>query len=180
MLVGPSDTELMGRIQRDDADALGELFDRYAPRVYGLARAVCRQSGMADDVVQETFISIWRSRSTCQLQDVDVGAWTMGIVRHRSIDAIRRDWVHERRRDHSYALNGYAAPGDIAVDAAVRDEADHLRRLLAELPEAQREVITLAYYGELTHVEIATLLDIPLGTVKGRMRLGLRRLRDCL
>lgn len=107
-----------------------------------------------------------------RMRGVDVGAWAIGIVRHRSIDAIRRD--------HSDALNGRAAPGDIAADAAVRDEEDQLRGLLAHLPEAQREVITLAYYGELTHVEIATHLDLALGTVKGRMRLGLRQLRDRL
>lgn len=173
----PTDAELMRRMQHDDVDALGGLFDRYARQAHGLARTLCHQPAVAEDVVQEAFISIWRSRSTYRPMDVDVGAWAMSIVRHRAIDALRRDHRHNRRRADTEALKRRATSEDVEADACARDEAQHLRELLGRLPEAQRDVIALSFFTDLTHVEIAARLEIPLGTVKGRMRLGLRKLR---
>jgi RNA polymerase sigma-70 factor (ECF subfamily) len=175
-----SDAELMHRIQLDDADALGLLFDRHCTKAYGLARAMCGQPDTAEDVVQEAFIAIWRGRSTYAAQAEGVAAWAMAIVRHRAIDAYRRDRVRERGRDDTAVLEHRAAGGDLALEACARDEAAHLRGLLGQLPPRQRDVIALAFYGELTQREIALHLDIPLGTVKGRMRLGLRKLSDDL
>jgi RNA polymerase sigma factor (sigma-70 family) len=121
-----SDVELMDRIQQHDAGALGQLFDRYADDDYGLARTVCHRSEIAEDVVQEAFISIWRSRSTYRPMGTNVGAWVMTIVRHRAIDAVRRHHHRDGRHD-------------------VTASSDDARQF---------------------------------GTVKGRMRLGLSRLRE--
>jgi RNA polymerase sigma-70 factor (ECF subfamily) len=172
------DGELMRRIQRDDTVALGALYTRYAGRAYSLARAVCHRADVAEDVVQEAFISLWRSRGTYRAADSDVGGWVMSIVRHRAIDAVRRHHVRDRWYDDPENAREQASAEDIAEDTTAADEARRLRGLLALLPSAQRDVVVLAYYGELTHVEIAAHLDLPLSTVKGRMRLALERLRD--
>ncbi len=180
VLPAPTDAELMRRIQNDETAALGELYDRYARRAHGLARAVCHRADVAEEVVQEAFISVWRSRSTYRSTGSEVGAWVMTIVRFRAVDAVRRGHMWDRRYDDDETLNGLAAPGDLAVDLEASDEAHQLRESLGRLPATQREVIALAFYGELTHVEIAAHLGLPLSTVKGRMRLGLRRLREGL
>jgi RNA polymerase sigma-70 factor (ECF subfamily) len=141
---------------------------------------MCGQPDAAEDVVQEAFIAIWRGRSTYAAQAEGSAAWTMAIVRHRAIDAYRRDRVRERGRDDTASLEHHVAGGDLVQEACARDEAAHLRGLLGQLPRRQRDVIVLAFYGELTQREIALHLDVPLGTVKGRMRLGLRKLSDDL
>jgi len=168
----------MRRIQRDDTAALGALYTRYAVRAYSLARAVCHRADVAEDVVQDAFISIWRSRATYRAADGDVAGWVMSVVRHRAIDAVRRHHVRDRWYDDPENAREQASGEDIADDATAADEARRLRALLALLPSAQRDVVVLAYYGELTHVEIAAHLNLPLSTVKGRMRLALERLRE--
>lgn len=170
------DEQLMGRIAGGSADALAELYDRYCGRAYRLARTVCRDTGGAEDAVQEAFISIWRSAATYQSQRGTVSAWLLTVVRYRAVDIARRDRIHAAQRASDDGL-AVRAPGDVADQAVTRAAAGDLRALLAELPEAQREVITLAFYGELSHTEIAARLDLPAGTVKGRIRLGLQRLR---
>ena len=171
----------MRRIQDDEAAALGELYDRYSRRAYGLARAVCHRPDVAEEVVQEAFISVWRSRSTYRsTESSEVGAWVMTIVRFRAVDAVRRGHTWDRKHDDTETLSGFAASADTAANAESADEARRLREALGQLPEEQREVVVLAFYGELTHVEIAAHLGLPLSTVKGRMRLGLRRLRGDL
>jgi RNA polymerase sigma-70 factor (ECF subfamily) len=167
----------MRRIQDDDTKALGLLYDRYARKAYGLAFAVCHRADIAEDVVQEAFISIWRSRSSYRPEGNTVGAWAMTIVRFRAVDAVRRGHHWDYRFDDADILDAFVAPGDVAADAASSDEARRLREALAQLPATQREVVVLAFYGELTHVEIAAHLGLPLSTVKGRMRLALHRLR---
>ena len=103
----------------------------------------------------------------------------MSVVRHRAIDAVRRHHVRDRWYDDPENAREQTSGEDIADDATAADEARRLRGLLALLPAAQRDVVVLAYYGELTHVEIAAHLNLPLSTVKGRMRLALERLREC-
>jgi RNA polymerase sigma-70 factor (ECF subfamily) len=173
------DEALMARVQRDDSGAFGELYDRFSPRAYGVARAVTRDGTHAEDIVQEAFLSVWRSRARYRPQYGTVGAWVMGIVRNRAIDSLRRQGRHDQRRAGEHDLEQrLAVPGESLEDVAgERDEAARLRATLARLPAAQREVITLAYFGELSTSEIASELELPLGTVKGRMRLGLDKLR---
>lgn len=175
--VAGDDERLMGRIAEGSADALAELYDRYSGRAYRVAWSICRDPGRAEDAVQEAFVSVWRSSATYQSRQSTVSTWLLTIVRYRAIDVASRHGNHADRRASEEHLATRPAPGDVAHQAAARDDADRLHALLARLPSAQREVIALAFFGELSHREIAALLDLPAGTVKGRMRLGLQKLR---
>lgn len=172
-----SDAELMRRVQDDDAEAFGQLYDRHVARARRVAGAICHRSGGAEEAVQEGFIAIWKSRKSYQPSRGDVGAWLTAIVRNRAIDVTRSLSRHERGRGDAEPPD-LEALVDIDADAIAGEDAQRLRALLAGLPDKQREVITLAFYGELSHTEIASYLGLPTGTVKGRMRLGLRQLRD--
>jgi RNA polymerase sigma-70 factor, ECF subfamily len=170
------DDLLMSQVQGGSGEAFEELYDRYGVRAYRVARSICHDQGHAEDAVQEAFLSIWKSRTAYQAQRGTVAAWLLTTVRYRAIDVARRDHKHAGRQAVAHIL-AYPAPGTLDDQVANRDEADRLRALLNRLPDTQREVVTLAFYGELTHAEIATALDLPAGTVKGRMRLGLQKLR---
>jgi RNA polymerase sigma-70 factor, ECF subfamily len=171
------DDRLMAQVQAGSAEAFGELYDRYCDRAYRVAWSICRDDARAEDAVQEAFTSIWKSRGYYLSQRGTVAAWLLTAVRYRAIDVARREHKHADRRAGEDALYTHPGPGNIAEEAVAREDARRLQDLLAQLPDAQREVITLAYYGELTHTEIATALDLSPGTVKGRMRLGLGKLR---
>ena len=152
------------------------LYDRYCDRAYRVARSVCRDDGRAQEAVQEAFISIWRSRSSYEDRG-NVAAWVLTMVRHRAIDTARRNGSHAAHRADDDLLKTARGPDRVAEQVADRHQARDLLTVLARLPDAQRDVITLAFYGQLTHLEIAAHLDLPLGTVKGRIRLGMERLR---
>jgi RNA polymerase sigma-70 factor (ECF subfamily) len=154
-----SDGTLMRRVQSGDVEAFEELYDRHVTRALRVAYSVLLNASRAEDAVQEGFLSIWRSRGSYRPDSASFAAWAMQIVRNRAIDLARRDTsAHE--------------------DPAARDETNPMLTALRHLPEDQAEVIALAFYGELTHSEIAEQLSLSPGTVKGRMRLGLKKLRD--
>lgn len=171
-----SDEELMGRVQADDVDAFAELYDRYSARAFGLARMVCGDSQLAEEAAQDGFLAVWRGRANFDPGRGSTGAWLMTLIRHRSIDLIRRSRPIDRRRASDGELGHLRARDDVAGEVEQSDDASRLRAALEQLPEPQREVIILAYFSGLTHTEIAEHLHLPLGTVKGRMRLGLHRL----
>ena len=175
---GAADAALMLRIKADDGDAFNALYDRFAARAYGVAYAIARDIPLAQDIVQEAFLSLWRSRARYDPEQGAVASWLLGIVRNRAIDGLRRQGRHDSRRAGQYVEGQVAATDDVSAAIGDRDRATRLRAALDRLPVAQRDVITLAYYGELTHTEIASRLDLPEGTVKGRMRLGLAKLRE--
>lgn len=174
-----NDDQVMVGVKAGSIDAFGVLYDRYHDRAYRIARSVCRDEGRAQEAVQETFISIWRTR--CNYEDRGaVAPWLMTVARNRAIDIARANEPHARHRATADWLEAIPAPDAVADSVMADDQAHHLFRLLAELPDTQRDVITLAFHGQLTHREIAARLDLPLGTVKGRMRLGMNRLRGAL
>jgi RNA polymerase sigma-70 factor (ECF subfamily) len=170
------DDQVMAGVKAGSTVALGVLYDRYCARAYRIARSVCRDEDRAQEAVQETFISIWRTRETYR-DDSRVTPWVLTVARHRSIDVARRNGLHAAHRAGAELLHDLPTANGVVEQVMARARVGDLRSLLAELPDAQREVIALAFYGELTHSEIAAQLGLPLGTVKGRMRLGLRRLR---
>jgi RNA polymerase sigma-70 factor, ECF subfamily len=174
---GLSDQELMAKVSAGGVASFVDLYDRYYQRAYRVARAVCRDDGRAQEAVQDGFLSVWNSRARYSSQQGTVAAWVLTVVRYRAIDIARRNGQHASRRASDDQLADRAAPGDPFATAAKRDDAQRLRVSLASLPDAQAEVITLAYYGQLSHAEIAGQLGLPTGTVKGRMRLGLEKLR---
>jgi RNA polymerase sigma-70 factor, ECF subfamily len=181
MAVGARDDDrLLARIQDGDPQALGELYDRRGAQAYRVALSVCRDRGCAEDAVQEAFISVWRGRDRYRAERGAVCTWLMTIVRHRAVDQLRRNERHSARRADQEILDRHSAGDDVAADVIAASEANRLRGLLAELPVAQQEVIDLAYFGQLSHTEIARQLALPPGTVKGRMRLAMHKLRDGL
>jgi len=135
----------------------------------------------AEDVVQEAFLSIWRSRERYRRERGSLRTWVLGIVHHRAIDALRRNLVHDRKRASAEGLEErQEAPELTATEVIRRDEARIIRTALGTLPKEQRQTIELAYFGGFTHTEIADQLEMPIGTVKGRMRLGLNKMRRAL
>ena len=177
-LAAVDDDQLMARVQAGSVDAFDVLYKRFCDRAYRVARSVCRNDGRAADAVQEAFVAIWKSRDTYDPLRGTPAAWVLTVTRYRAIDIARRDEPHAAHRAGEEQLDGTGAPDSIVEAAEANDQARDLLTLLGQLPEAQREVITLAFYGQLTHTEIADHLGLPTGTVKGRMRLGLQRLRN--
>lgn len=172
-----SDAQLMTEVSAGSVDAFGTLYDRYCDRAYRVAFAVCRDDGCAQDAVQEAFVSIWRTSSGYHSERGSVAAWVLTVVRHRAIDLARRTGTARLHQPSDADLDDRASPDDTFEQVAASERTDVLLRLLGQLPDPQREVITLAYYGQLSHTEIAARLGLPPGTVKGRMRLGMHKLR---
>lgn len=176
-----ADEELMRLIRGGDPRAFSVVYDRHSGSAFSLAYRMCGTRAAAEDVVQEAFLSLWRSGGRYDASRGSVRTWLLGIVHNRSIDALRRATVHDRRRASDEGLEErFQAPDRTDVEVARREEASEIRSAMEELPEEQGEVIRLAYYGGYTHTEIADILGAPLGTVKGRMRLGLEKLRGQL
>jgi RNA polymerase sigma-70 factor (ECF subfamily) len=175
--VARSDSALMDEVIAGSADALGELYDRFSARAFRVARSVTGDHAAAEEAVQEAFVSIFRRRMTYRSDRGTVAAWVLTVVLHRAIDLARIEARHATRRASEDGLVVLPTPGDVVDQAAARIDASSVRAALAGLPDSQREAVTLAYYGELTHVEIAERLGVPFGTVKGRIRLGMDKLR---
>ncbi len=167
----------MHRVADGDQHAFGALYDHFHGRVHRVARSVCHDDGNAQEAVQETFIAIWNSRTGYEPSRGSVIAWILTIAHNRAIDVSRRHRRHRDLRASDIELDGLHGPEDVAEEAVARNENHRMRDALSRLPDAQQEVITLAFYGQLSHREIALQLGLPPGTVKGRMRLGLQKLR---
>jgi len=160
--------------------ALEVIFGRHGDAAFSLAYRMCGRRPMAEDVVQEAFMSLWRTGGSYDRTRGSVRSWVLSVVRHRAIDAFRR----ERRPSRNVSDDGVAEwlvePTQTDLEVERHDEAEHVRGAVRELPSDQRRVIELAYFGGYTHTQIAELLGLPVGTVKGRMRLGLTKLRISL
>jgi RNA polymerase sigma-70 factor (ECF subfamily) len=176
-----ADEDLMQLVRRADPDAFAVLYERHSGSAYALAYRMTGTRGAAEDVTQEAFISVWRSGARFDRNRGSVRTWVLGIVHHRAIDALRRGKVRDRPRvEDENAAEKLEAPENTELEVARRDEAATVRRAMEVLPSEQVQVIELAYFGGFTHTEIADMLATPVGTVKGRMRLGLKKLRDQL
>lgn len=177
-----ADEDLMALAQRDDLEAFELLYERHKRVAYSLARRVVGSGGNADDVVQETFISVWRSIERYDPKRASVRTWLMRIVHRRAIDNLRSQTVHSKRRADGEDLLDDVVSGEPAPDtqALQQELSDNVREVLVDLPGEQRTVIELAYFNGFTHSEIAEMLNEPIGTVKGRMRLGLEKMRGVL
>jgi RNA polymerase sigma-70 factor (ECF subfamily) len=176
-----ADEELMERAGRGDAKAFSVIYDRHSSAAYSLAYRMCGRKGTAEDVVQEAFLSLWRAGARYDSQRGSVRTWILGIVHNRAIDQLRRSTVHDSRRASDEGIEErFEARERTDVEAVRRGDAVAIRAAMDTLPPDQLRVIELAYFGGFTHSEIAEMLDTPLGTVKGRMRLGLEKLRSVL
>jgi RNA polymerase sigma-70 factor, ECF subfamily len=176
-----ADEELMQRVREGDARAFEVIFDRHGGASFSLAYRMCGGRALAEDVVQEAFLSLWRSSSRYDHLRGSVRAWVLSSVHNRAIDALRRGVVRrERGIEEEQVARRLAASDCTEAEVVRREEAGLVRTVLGELPSEQRQVIELAYFGGFTHSEIAEMLELPVGTVKGRMRLGLTKLRVAL
>lgn len=173
-----ADEELMQAVQAGDPMAFETIYDRHGGAAFSLAYRIVGTRSAAEDATQDAFLAIWRSRVRYQRDRGSVRNWILGIVHNRTIDALRRSQVHATRRASAEGIEEReAAPELTDVEALRRDEQRSVRAAIGTLPEAQVKVIELAYFGGFTHSQIAEMLHEPVGTVKGRMRLGLDKLR---
>jgi RNA polymerase sigma-70 factor (ECF subfamily) len=171
-----SDTEAMAAVNAGSFAAFGVLHHRYHRQAHRVARSICRDDGRAQEIVQEAFLSVWKGGMSYD-RGRSVAPWLMTVVRHRAIDDVRRHRPHAAHRAGEQWLQTVAGPDTVCEQVIAADTACHLLTALTTLPDEQREVVMLAFYDELTHLEIASRLQVPLGTVKGRIRLAMGRLR---
>lgn len=174
------DTLLAERIRSGDREALGELYDRYAPLALAMALRVVADRSAAEDVVHDAFVAIWQKIDRFDRSRGSLRAWLLTVVRNRAIDRVRRarPSVEVGAADEQSLLR--TGPNPTWELAVARISAAELRVVLATLPAEQREAIELAYFGGRTYREIARLTGVPEGTANGRLRLGLAKLREAL
>jgi RNA polymerase sigma-70 factor (ECF subfamily) len=174
-----ADEELMPLVERKDPVAFELLYDRHGGAAYSLAYRIVGDRGVAEDVTQDAFLSLWRSGAKYDRTRGSVRTWVLGVVRNRAIDVLRRD--SGRAPTVALELDRLAHQGasteQTDTEALRQESAREVRGALSALPNDQLKVIELAYFGGLTHSEIAESLGMPLGTVKGRMRLGMEKIR---
>jgi RNA polymerase sigma-70 factor (ECF subfamily) len=174
-----ADEELMPQIGEKNPDAFEVFYDRHGGVAYSLAYRIVGERGAAEDVVQEAFISIWRSGARYDAARGSVRTWMLGIVRNRAIDFLRSKAGRAPKLDFDDDSILEHRPAEELTDSEAlrRETAQEVRGALDELPGEQSKVIELAYFGGFSHSEISGMLGVPLGTVKGRMRLGLEKIR---
>ena len=176
-----ADEDLMQLVSRADPAAFEILYERHSGVAFSLAYRIMGTRNAAEDVVQEAFLNLWRSGARFERSRGSVRTWVLGIVHHRAIDYLRRATVHDKRRASDEGMDErFEASERTDVEVARRDEAETVRSAIGTLPMEQSQVIELAYFGGFTHTEIAEMLETPIGTIKGRMRLGLKKMRDQL
>jgi RNA polymerase sigma factor (sigma-70 family) len=178
---GLRDGQLVELVAQRDAGALEALYDRYGRAAYSLARRILTEETLAQDVVQEVFLSLWRDARRFDPGRGTVATYLLSMTHHRAVDVVRREENLRRWRTSDEGLESEADP-----KARVEDEVEaserraEVRAALAELPAAQREALLLAYFGGYTQREVAALVGVPLGTVKTRMAAGMRKMKEAL
>lgn len=180
---GPSDVELVRRLGDADGTALSQLYQRFGRPCYSLARRICADEGLAEDVVQEVFLTLWRDPSRFDPSRGGFATWLLTLIHHKAVDAVRRESTIRRRMVAAPEAGEDWSPTPVpgADQAAMaRVAAGQVRAALHRLPVEQRQVLALAYFGGHTQREIAVLTSVPLGTVKSRMFTAVQRLRSLL
>ena len=175
-----ADAELLSRIRAGDRTAVDDLYERFRRPAFALARRILLDESLAEDVLQEVFLSVWRDPSAYDRSRGSFSSWLLSVVHHKAVDAVRREESQRRRQnlaEEDLALDEVSAARDVEEEAWTRVVADQVRSALQMLSEPQREALTLAYYGGYTQREVAALTGAPLGTVKTRMLVGMRRLK---
>jgi RNA polymerase sigma-70 factor (ECF subfamily) len=174
------DRDLLRRIADGDRESFRRLFARYAPTAMALAKRVVRQAHLAEETVQEAFLAVWRRPGGYDPERGSVRAWLMSTVHHRAVDAVRREEAQRRRTDEAMfdvAAVEYDHAEAVVEEMGLPEERDAVRRAMGSLPEEQRRVVELMYFDGLSQSRIAERLELPLGTVKSRTLLAMRRLR---
>jgi RNA polymerase sigma-70 factor (ECF subfamily) len=172
------DNELALQLRDGQTEAMEALFDRYGSLAYGLAYRMLSDVGAAEDVVQDAFLLVWRNARAFDADKGNLRGWLLTIVRNRAIDRLRR--TRGTQQSSLELQQPEANSPDVWQTVSTELTRQDVREALSRLPEAQRQTLELAYFGGFTHSEIAQKLNVPLGTVKGRMRIGLEKVRSFL
>lgn len=172
--------ELMESAARGHEAAFSDLYTAVSPRVYGLVVRIVRDPALSAEVTQEVFVEIWTHATRYDRRAGSVMSWILTITHRRAVDRVRRE-QHARERDTRYVEHNVEVEFDeVSEDVERKLDAERVREALGNLTELQREAVRLAYFGGYTHSEVSRLLNVPLGTVKTRLRDGLIRLRDVM
>ncbi len=172
--------DLFRRTARGDESAFAAMYDATAARVHGLVLRVVRDPAQAEEVTQETFLEAWRTASRFDPDKGSALSWLLTLAHRRAVDRVRSAEAASRRDATYHDQNRPVAHDSTAEAAATKIEAQRVRQAMGTLTDVQREALELAYFGGYTHTEVATMLDLPVGTAKTRIRDGLIRLRDLL
>ena len=173
-----ADEDLISLVGDGDAEAFALLYDRHSRAAYSLAYRLMNGRQAAEDLLQDSFIKVWRSAGGYRVGRGSVRTWTLSIVRNRAIDQFRSDASRRRTRDEVEASTPTSYPSEAFAETWRNTQQQQMREVLKMLPQEQLRILELAYFSGYTHAEIAERLSLPLGTVKGRMRLGLEKLRN--
>jgi RNA polymerase sigma-70 factor (ECF subfamily) len=172
--------QLLRRAATGDETAFAQLYDAVSSRLFGLVRRVVRDPAQSEEVTQEVFLEIWRHSARFDPSKGAALSWMLTIAHRKAVDRVRSAEA-SRHRDEGYGATNQDVAHDVTAEAVVeRLDAEHVHRALETLTPVQRQALELAYLSGYTHTEVATMLDLPLGTAKTRIRDGLIRLRDTL
>jgi RNA polymerase sigma-70 factor (ECF subfamily) len=172
-----ADEDLMALVEGGDSGAFAGLYDRHGRAAYSLAYRMAGERQAAEDLVQDAFLDVWRAAGSYKAERGSVRTWVLSIVHNRGIDQLRSAASRRRVQDRVEATASISQPSEAFSEAWRSSQRSQVRKALEDLPAEQLQVLELAYYSGYTHTEIADLLGLPLGTVKGRMRLGLKKIR---
>jgi RNA polymerase sigma-70 factor (ECF subfamily) len=173
-----ADENLISLVGQGDAEAFTTLYDRHGRAAFSLAYRVMGERQAAEDLVQDAFLKLWRSATSFRPERGSVRTWILSIVHNRGIDQLRSQASRRRTQDKIEASAPRSQPSEAFAEAWRNSQRDQVREAMNTLPPEQLKILELAYFSGYTHVQISGLLDVPLGTMKGRMRLGLKKMRD--
>jgi RNA polymerase sigma-70 factor, ECF subfamily len=175
-----ADADLISLVEKDDPEALATLYDRHSRSAYSLAYRMMGERQAAEDLIQEVFLKVWRAAESYRSERGTVRTWILSIIRNRSIDQLRSTASRRRTQEKLEASAPRSQPSEAFAETWRNSRRDHIFQAMKALPSEQSKILELVYFSGYTHVEIAGLLNIPLGTVKGRLRLGLEKMRGSL
>lgn len=173
-----ADEDLIALAEGGDAEAFAALYDRHSRAAYSLAYRMMGEKQAAEDLVQDVFLKVWRSAGSYRVERGSVRTWILSVLHNRGIDQIRSSASRRRTQDKIEASAPKSQPSEAFAETWRNTQRDQVRDALTSLPPEQLKILELAYFSGYTHVEIAEILDLPLGTVKGRMRLGLKKIKE--
>ncbi len=179
-MVERDDGAVLSAIAKSDPDALVMLYDRYGRLAFGLAYRILGDAATAEEVVQDAFMNVWRKAESFDAERGNIRTWLLSIVRNRAIDQLRGRYGRQRDEIDFDKLEPVLSGQDLWAEVVRGLRAEAVRDAIIDLPDEQRSAIELAYFEGLTHREIAEKTGIPLGTIKSRLRLGLRKLHETL
>ena len=173
-----ADEDLISLVEASDAEAFSTLYDRHSRAAFSLAHRMMGERQAAEDLAQDAFIKVWRGAGSYRAERGSVRTWILSIVHNRGIDHLRSLASRRRTQDKIEASAPRSQPSEAFAETWRNSQRDQVREALDTLPKEQLKILELAYFSGYTHVEIAELMGLPLGTVKGRMRLGLKKIRS--